>query len=460
MTLGFHGYPLDARTGMINTHVALSFSSWGALLEPIALPVHVLATLPDIRMGMVSMLTWFMFSLVVYAWFQSPSWCVRLKIWRYGIFYSLLYLIFALLIPLPNWALEKTNTHDIVADLHSHGLISHDGMISLQNNLKAHHRRGFDLVALTEHANLTQSVITYHPAHASTPEAIPGMEIPVYYGAHFYLSAVGFDATTPLPNGLAWYQGNKTPLPPKTLPSYIWPVSKLIQVIHQHGGAIAVVALNLDVKEVHELTQAGVDAFEIINFGHHPLPEDVRQAMLQAQKEHGVALIASNDWHGWTGVLNTWTLIHPDPALHNQPLKLQVIDALRHHGKNVVPLTAYPMHTMSNMEIIFAPFIAVYQYAKTISAPQLISLWAYFFLFLILSKYWRCQKISLAQATEHSLLVGMATAILWHSIALYHDWSLSLIHPPLAHQVSLYAMLLSTLVLMLEAYRIKRVMFK
>ncbi|MDQ6974132.1 MAG: hypothetical protein Q9M10_04555, partial [Mariprofundaceae bacterium] len=126
------------------------------------------------------------------------------------------------------------------------------------------------------------------------------------------------------------------------------------------------------------------------------------------------------------------------------------------HGQDVLPLTAYPIHNMSTVDIVFAPFIAFYHYAKTISLAQLLSLWAYFFLFLMLSKYWRWQRMTLAQAIQHTLLIGMGSAILWHGISLYQAWTISLIHPPLAHQVSLYAMALGALSLLLESYRIKR----
>jgi len=443
---------------LLNHQSILIFSAWNALLEPIALPLHILATLPDIRMGVVAILAWFFAILLIYTWVHTDNWKLRLNFCGRGILYLVLYLMFALLIPLPNWALEKTNSHHITTDLHSHSLLSHDGIVTLEDNLSIHHERGYDLVALTNHPNSYQTTIEYQAAQANIPEAILGLEIPVYYGGHFYLSALGFDSTTPLPNGLIWYQGNKQPLPPKSLPSYLWSVKKLMQVIHEHGGAIAVVALHLDAKEVRDLTQAGVDAFEIVNFGHHPLPEDVRQAMLEAQKEHGVALIASNDWHGWTGILNTWTLIHPNPDLYDQSLKIQVIDALRHHGKDIVPLTAYSMHPMSHVEIVFAPFIAIYQYAKTISTPQILALWAYFFLFLLLSKYWRCKSISLMQATQHLLIIGMSSAILWHGLELYQAWNISLIHPPLAYKMSLYAIGLGVFTLLLESYHIKHIM--
>ncbi len=462
-TLGevsFH--PLNASNGVPIKDILLLFPCWSAFLEPIAAPIHIFATLPDIRTGMFSIILWgFIYSFIdgfYFLWKQDTVKSVFLR-WGKLVFIGILYLIFMLLIPLPNWTLIKTDKNLIITDLHSHSLLSHDGVISLADNLSIHRQRGFDLVALTNHPNTFKARVTYQKETKYSSEAISGMEIPVYYGGHFYLSVFGINHNIKLPNGLAWYQGNKRPLPPQSLPDHLWSVKKLICVIHQHGGVVAVVALHLDAKEVQDLAHAGVDAFEIVNFGHHPLSEDVRQAMLQAQKKYNIALIASNDWHGWTGILNTWTVMQPDPSLRHQSLKNQVLDTIKHHGNHVIPVTAYPIHSMSNTDILFAPFIAFYQYAKTISLAQLLSLWAYFFLFLILSKYWRWQHMSLAQATQHSLFIGMSSAILWHGINLYQTWALSLIHPPLAHQVSLYAMALGVFTLLLEAYRIKRQVF-
>ncbi|MDQ6953012.1 MAG: hypothetical protein Q9M15_05735 [Mariprofundaceae bacterium] len=460
-TTPFH--PINAINNQAIENIYLSLSWWRALIEPMTAPLHILATLPDIRMGTLSIALWSLLIAIIYMlqhFKQNHNIQETISMWGTLLYAALLYSTFFLLVPLPNWMLIKTDKNLIITDLHSHSLLSHDGVVTLKDNLSIHQQRGFDLVALTNHPNTFKARITYQQKTNDLSEAISGMEIPVYYGGHFYLSVFGINHQIKLPDGLAWSQGHKKPLSPKNLPDHLWSVKKLIRVIHQHGGVLAVVALHLDVKEVQGLARAGVDAFEIVNFGHHPLSDDVRQAMLQAQKDYGVALIASNDWHGWTGILNTWTIIQVDPALHNQSLKKQVIDTIKQHGNQVIPVTVYPMHTMSNTEILFAPFIAFYQYAKTISLPQLLSLWAYFFLFLILSKYWKYQRMTLAQTTQHSLLIGMSTAILWHGISLYQAWTLSLIHPPLAYQVSLYAMALGAFSLLLESYRIKRQVFK
>ncbi|MDQ6994769.1 MAG: hypothetical protein Q9M18_04155, partial [Mariprofundaceae bacterium] len=350
-------HPLDARTGSAYEGVHLSLSWWLSWLEPLTAPLHIISTLPDIREGMVAILLWFFLGIFIHAFYNIKK--------QYGIKKTVItsskilawfiyLLIFYLLIPLPNPSLNKEKKSLIIADLHSHNLLSHDGVVTLKDNLSIHQQRGYNLVALTNHANLEKAVIDYQAAYANSPEAVPGMEIPVYYGGHFYLSVLGMEKGTPLPNGLAWYEGNKTPLPPASLPDHLWSVKKLIRVIHKHGGVVAVVALHLDIKEVQNLAQVGVDAFEIVNFGHHSLHQDVRQAMLQAQKERGIALIASNDWHGWTGVLNTWTLIQADPLLKDESLEVQVMDALKHHGQKVIPLTAYPIHNMTIQEMIFA----------------------------------------------------------------------------------------------------------
>lgn len=458
MITTFH--PLDARTNMPIDSIDLSFPLWGSLLEPLAAPVHILAALPDIRVGMISMVVWlvvFFIAYSTYVFYKDKS----IKISFYAFFNLLLlsitYLIFIALIPLPSWTLDKKNEAMIVTELHSHTLLSHDGVANLSDNLSIHKQRGYDLVAVTNHPRVLKTTLMDSKLGNRIVKAVPGKEIPVYYGGKFYLNVFGIDTSMLLPYGLYYTANNTLPPPPRPMDSVLWSVKKLIHKVHEHGGIITVVALHLNIQQVKGLIQAGVDAFEIVNIGQHPLPKDIRQVLLQAQKEKGIVLISCNDWHGWTGVMNAWTVIQEDSidTMRHETLDTRALNVLRkHQWQSVIPVIAYPIYKMTPLDIIFAPFVAVFEYIKTLSLQQLCAWGGYFILFLLLSKYWQWQRMSLAESIRHVLLIGMSVSILWHSILLFNDCLLFKIQHQLAYKISLYGMFFSGIVIIVEGIRL------
>ena len=49
-------HPMDARTALPVDAASLIFPCWGAVIEPLAAPLHMIGTLPDLRVGMASLL--------------------------------------------------------------------------------------------------------------------------------------------------------------------------------------------------------------------------------------------------------------------------------------------------------------------------------------------------------------------------------------------------------------------
>jgi len=149
-----------------------------------------------------------------------------------------------------------------------------------------------------------------------------------------------------------------------------------INTVHQHHGIVLTVGLNLKPSDVYALAEAGVDGFEYVNYGHKPLPAPVREAMRHVQKTKGIALVASNDWHGWTGALNAWTTILTSQSGSGKLPADVVMNALRqHNAKYIIPTVSHPVHLMSVVETITAPFTSVYLYAQALSKWQLLSWW-------------------------------------------------------------------------------------
>lgn len=417
--------PVDPRTGLPLHGVHLSFPVWGSLIEPFTALFHIMETVPDYKRGILSILTWILFIVFICSVWLADRRGERLfailgsgfRAAITALFLLLLYLAITLTSHFPNWSLQKDGTDVVVADLHSHSLHSHDGVISARENLRWHQQRGYDVVAFTDHVNAQGPFVAYRPKGEGLPAVIHGIEIPTYYGAHFYFTALGMDKDTPLPNGLAWREGAKAPLPPASLPPYIWYIKRFIKTVHQHHGVVITVALHLDVADVVALTKAGVDGFEYINSGHEPLPESVRQALLTAQRTKGVVLLASNDWHGWTGALNAWTLFTPSSDKRSLTPKDIVLDALRQHDtSHIIPAVSYPVHVMTWFEIVMAPFTSIFLYAKTLSFWQLLSWWVWVGLCALLVKTWQFKGISPSRFGMHAFILTAGIRELWDGV--------------------------------------------
>ena len=113
----------------------------------------MLAGAPDMRVAIVSTLVWITaMALAVALLRRLPARrAARLVVGSMLVY--LLYLCFVLLVPLPDWRFQSDDPQLIVADLHSHSLYSHDGLVTPAYSLSMHKARGYDIVGFTEHGN-------------------------------------------------------------------------------------------------------------------------------------------------------------------------------------------------------------------------------------------------------------------------------------------------------------------
>jgi len=386
--------PVDSRTNMPVPGLHMTFPVLGSLLEPFTALSHIIAFTPDYRVGILSIALWILSVIFLFIFFRIKTQGGTLllasvhafKITVRSLFLFILYMSTALVSHFPDWSVQKDKGSIIIADLHSHCLLSHDGVISARENLRLHKDRGYDVVAFTDHVNPKGAFVAYKIAGKGLPEALPGIEVPTYFGAHYYFIAFGMDSDTPLPNGLAFYGSGGLPLPPLQLPSDISnSVKYFIDIVHQHHGVVLTVGLHLKASDVYALAETGVDGFEYINYGHRPLSASVRKAMLDVQQTKGLVLAASNDWHGWTGVLNAYTVVASKPDDFGHSPKNIIMDALRNHDANrIIPAVFHPVHLMSISETIIAPFTSILLYARALSTWQLVAWWGWLIIFTLL----------------------------------------------------------------------------
>ena len=160
------------------------------------------------------------------------------------------------------------------------------------------------------------------------------------------------------------------------------------------GGAVIVVTLKrLGTGDIARLADDGVDGFEIANSGHPDLPPYLRQAVLDTCRSRGLVLVASTDWHGWTGMAKTWTVMRAPGASALSPsqrAKLVVRKLREHDSADIIPVVAGYIGEPSPVRAIFSPIAESVRYAMGLSTARVISwwiwVWAVFVLWVLLHR--------------------------------------------------------------------------
>ncbi|HBL16500.1 MAG: hypothetical protein A2X36_01980 [Elusimicrobia bacterium GWA2_69_24] len=363
--------PFDARSGAPVEGFRLEFSRSAALFEPFLAVGHALGGAPDHRAAILSSLVWLVLLTAAFGYFRSRG--GRRSRGRSGpaaggaalgaavCFAG--YVLLLLLARPPSWRLVSDSGDYLLADLQSHTYASHDGIVSPGENLRLHADHGYDVVAVTEHedsfgAHIAEEFSALDP---DLPAVVPGVELREQGGG--YLLGLGAHLRR------EW-------ITPQGLRS----AEKFCAFLHEKDRAGAVVALSwkLQPEDAARLADAGVDGFEIANYGHPALPEPVRDALLSVARERGRILAASSDWHGWGGSWRTWTAIRIPGArsLNRAQRAAAVVEALRtRRAEDIIPVTAGRLGTPSTLRAVFAPFAESFRYARELSLPRVMSWW-------------------------------------------------------------------------------------
>jgi hypothetical protein len=159
--------------------------------------------------------------------------------------------------------------------------------------------------------------------------------------------------------------------------------------IHEEcGGAVIVVTLKRQgTSDIARLADDGVDGFEIVNSGHPDLPPCVRQEVLDTCRSRGLVLVASTDWHGWTGLARTWTVVRAPGASslsHSQKANLVLRKLREHSSADFIPVVAGYMGEPSLVRTIFSPFAETFRYSQELSTSRVISWWIWVWIVFVL----------------------------------------------------------------------------
>ncbi len=362
--------PFDPRTYARLAHMHLAYPLSSILWEPLTAPGNAIVGAPDFRLAFAVTAFWLGVAAAIWAWRRGGVWWRRgLRTTGWALFAPwclIAYMLFISHIHFPGWMLSSDDPNAVIADLHSHTLGSHDGLVRAPFNLSWHLARGFNVVAVTEHDDSRGSFYAQQIAAQQFPQlgVIPGVEVGDEYGG--FLVGLGLKPGVPVPN--FWTDRQEYS-------------RRFVAAVHdQHHGAVISLAWRLNVEAVHDLAAAGVDGFEIANNGHPDVPKAVRAAILDVAHKDHLVLVASSDWHGWGGAIRTWTVFHIPGASAMTPQQRAdaVIATLRNHDvAAVTPVVAGRLGPPSIPRLIFAPLVETARYGAELSFPRLLGWWVW-----------------------------------------------------------------------------------
>lgn len=413
--------PFDARDYQRIEGVSLSYPWWGVALEPLFAPAQMLMNAPDFRLALIATAFWVVITaLLLPIWFSlrtspRPS---KLLIARrsvvtvtLSVVLYLAYIITAAVVYFPGWKLEVENPEWLVADLQSHTLGSHDGLVTPAKSLSWHEDRGYNLFAVTEHYDASGAFAARDLANKTegAPAVIPGVEI--NSESEDFILGIGLKS-----GDIPKYSGREDRAYSR----------RFIENIHaQHQGATIALSWGLAPQRVATLVDAGIDAFEIVNTGHPDVSQELRDELLRAEKEDGVLLLASTDWHGWGGFSRTWTLVHiPDAAkLSGDQIAARTVELLRERKQEAfVPVVAGYMGPVPWLRTAFTPLFETVRYAAELSTARIMAWWGWFFALVALHAWLRQKRLPIGRVLPGGVSLLLSLMLLQRTLELYGWW--------------------------------------
>jgi hypothetical protein len=169
------------------------------------------------------------------------------------------------------------------------------------------------------------------------------------------------------------------------------------------------------------LVDAGVDGFEIANFGHPYVAPHIHRALLEICRSRGLALIASSDWHGWGGLARTWTVIRAFGASALTPPERAnlVLSTVRERRvADIIPVVSGFMGAPSLMRAVFTPVSETLRYAMELSPMRVLSWWIWTSVVSIIWIFLRRIGANPGRIVFGALVGGIGLGLVYSGISL------------------------------------------
>jgi len=403
--------PFDARDWSLIEGLSLTMPWWVIFIEPFAAFGQIIAGSADFRLT----------ALAFAFWSGVSSWCLVFfrhgVVWRRFVSASMvslfvmwcvctLILLFSF-VHFPGWQLQNDDVQWLAADLQTHTIGSHDGFVRVDENLRWHEQRGYDVISVTEHNDPQGSFYAKKLAHSTDRlVVISGIEVANEFNG--FLLGLGLNSKLPVK---VWQRGEK-----KFSRRFSQEISQ------QHGGAVISLAWRLSPEDVETLVNDGVHAFEIMNAGHPNIPDSVRNEMLRMEREGRIRLVSSSDWHGWSGASRTWTLFRvPDAEKMSHQERAEAIVKLLREGSSsdVIPIVAGYQGDVSLLHTVFSPLVETARYAAELSPLRLLSWWLWAIVIGLLAHGFKAYQLAPLPAFTSIGLLSVGAVLLWRGWELY-----------------------------------------
>ncbi|MCK4244806.1 MAG: hypothetical protein KAX20_04190 [Candidatus Omnitrophica bacterium] len=284
----------------------------------------------------------------------------------------LLFVLYLLLFPLPEYRLKSEDPNEILLDLHSHTIYSHDGIATLERSVLWHLNCGFNGWATTEHSWIGAAPIAQGEMlekNSLDALVIAGEEVN-FKGSHLNLLGIKEDIDKGQYKDLA----------------------DLIRVVHRQKGVVIVPhywGKRRPPLSLEDLAKAGVDGFEIAGASSRPLRPELRKEIINLCKKKNLVMVGGSNWHGWGSFCNVWTGFKVDnwERLDKRAREKVILDALRRRENSRFRVIALPKKFYSEYHYIFEPFIGTFSYFCSLNNWQRVSwfLWVVMSCFLLRS---------------------------------------------------------------------------
>ncbi len=367
--------PTDGVTGLPAEGYRIKVPLTAYILEPLVGTSQYFWRFIDFRFQALSWLAWVILLYFFLGLRKKANIFQRIK----GLFKVLISFVlvcfFIALTPLPKYSLQPESLEEILVDLHSHTTYSHEGIATPEQNIRWHLDHGFHAWAITDHPRTLKGAReAKEEAKEKYPQAviITGQEVKCYKGKggeNFLL--LGIDEVV-------------------DERKYGREIARITDFVHEKYKG-AVIVPHWWRKRFHtleELTNSGVDGFEIYTTCVLGPKESIREAIRDACRENNLIMLGASNWHGWGSASCIWTSIHIGdwPNLSREEKEEAILDALRHRKTNQFKVIVYDrIEPRNEVRYLFEPFVGAFYYFSGLDDFQLLSwiIWSIIFYSLL-----------------------------------------------------------------------------
>ena len=361
----------------------------------------------DFRFQTLSWLIWIVILYLLFNLKRKINISERLKRLFKVIISFILVCLFIFLVPLPKYSLRPENPEEILIDLHSHTTYSHETTATPEQNIRWHLARGFDAWAITDHPRTLEGARRAKEiAKEKYPQAviITGQEIKCYQrkqGQNFLL--LGIDEV----------------VDPR---DYGRKIAQITNLVHKkyRGAVIVPHWWRKKSHTLEELSNSGVDGFEIYTARVLGPEESIREAIKDVCQKNNLVMLGSSNWHGEGSASHIWTSIHIEnwPNLNNREKEKAIVEALRNRKVDLFRVIVYDRTEPQNRaRYFFEPFVGAFYYFSSLNGFQLLSwiIWSIIFYLLL------C-LIRIKPVVFNLIVIGVALLLFSKGITFLNLW--------------------------------------